>query len=174
MRPSMCRNLIRNPIISKSPLVHIPCKRKSLKIFDLTMGTNEHPESDSLNSTLSFHPLFSIYIENLFMYQDTTLPSPRSITSERSLSLNSLSLPLLNSSCDMLKSRGGKIGPTQWASPVRPKLGPGWAIKFLARKKPGQIWPGPVWPSPVWPGPARPARIFFCLEKTIWPDRPGF
>ena len=39
--------------------------------------------------------------------------------------------------------RGGKIGPTRWASPVRPKLGSGWAIKLLARKKSGQIWPGP-------------------------------
>ena len=57
-------------------------------------------------------------------------------------------------SCEL--NRGGKIGPARWASPVRPKLGPGWAIKFLARKKPGQIWPGPVWPSPAWPGPARP------------------
>ena len=28
--------------------------------------------------------------------------------------------------------RGGKIGPTQWASPSRPKLGPGWVIKLLA------------------------------------------
>ena len=52
-------------------------------------------------------------------------------------------------------SRGGKIGPARWASLVRPKLGPGWAIKLLARKKPGQIWPGPLWPSPVWPGPTR-------------------
>ena len=73
--------------------------------------------------------------------------------------------------------RGGKIGPTRWASPVSPKLGPGWAIKLLARKKSSQIWPGPVWPSPVWPGPARPGPArpnFFCLEKTIWPDQPGF
>ena len=38
--------------------------------------------------------------------------------------------------------RGGKIDPTRWASPVRPKLGLGWAIKLLARKKLGQIWPG--------------------------------
>ena len=29
-------------------------------------------------------------------------------------------------------TRGGKIGPARWASPVRSKLGPGWAIKFLA------------------------------------------
>ena len=65
--------------------------------------------------------------------------------------------------------RGGKICPTRWASPVHPELGPGWAIKLLARKNPGQIWP-----SPIWPGPARPSRIFFCLEKTIWPDHPGF
>ena len=70
--------------------------------------------------------------------------------------------------------RGGKIGSARWASPVRPKLGPSWAIKLLALKKSSQIWPGPVWPSLVWPGPARPARIFFCLEKTIWPDQPGF
>ena len=62
--------------------------------------------------------------------------------------------------------RGGKIGPTQWAgptrwaSPTRPELGPGWAIKLLARKKPGQIWPDPVWPSQ-----ARPARIFFLPLK---------
>ena len=58
--------------------------------------------------------------------------------------------------------RGGKIGPAWWASPVCPKLGPGWAIKFLARKKPGQIWPAPARPN------------FFCLEMTIWPDRPDF
>ena len=45
------------------------------------------------------------------------------------------------------KIRGGKIGPARWASPVRPKLGPGWAIKLLARKKPGQIWPGPARPN---------------------------
>ena len=64
----------------------------------------------------------------------------------------------------LIAHRGGKIGPARWASPVRPKLGPGWAIKFLARKKPGQIWPDPVWPSPVWPGSARSARIFFALK----------
>ena len=73
-----------------------------------------------------------------------------------------------------LVGRGGKIGPARWASPVRPKLGPGWAIKFLAQKKPGQIWPGPVWPSPVWPGPARPARIFFALKILFGPTGPVF
>ena len=71
-------------------------------------------------------------------------------------------------------SRGGKIGPARWASPVRPKLGPSWAIKFLARKKPGQIWPGPVRPSPVWPGPARPARIFLALKRLFGPTAPVF
>ena len=73
-----------------------------------------------------------------------------------------------------LTTRGGKIGPARWASPVRPKLGPGWAIKFLARKKSGQIWPGPVWPSPVWPGPARPARIFFALRRQFDQTGPVF
>ena len=62
--------------------------------------------------------------------------------------------------------RGGKIGPTRWANPVRPKLRPGWAIKLLARKKPGQIWPGPVWPSPVWLGPP---ELFFALKRLFGP-----
>ena len=70
--------------------------------------------------------------------------------------------------------RGGKIGPTRWASSVLPKLGPGWAIKLLAQKKPGEIWPGPVWPSPVWPGQARPARIFFALKRLFGPTGPVF
>ena len=64
--------------------------------------------------------------------------------------------------------RGGKIGPARWASPVHPELGLGWAIKLLARK-------GPIWPGPVWPDPTRSAQIFFfCLQKAIWPDQPGF
>ena len=68
-------------------------------------------------------------------------------------------------------TRGGKIGPTWWASPVSPKLGPGWAIKILARKKLGQIWPGLVWPSPVWPGPA---DFFFALKRLFDPTGPVF
>ena len=47
-----------------------------------------------------------------------------------------------------IRIRGGKIGPARWASPVRPKLGPGWAIKLLARKKPAKF------------GPARPNFFF--------------
>ena len=73
---------------------------------------------------------------------------------------------------DLLRTRGGKIGPIRWVIPVRPKLGPGWAIKLLAQKKSGQIWPGP----------ARPARFFgrAGLLK-FWPEKtepilaqPGF
>ena len=61
-------------------------------------------------------------------------------------------------------TRGGKICPTRWASPVRPKLGPGWAIKLLARKKigPNLARPGPAWPNFFWPLKdylARPARF---------------
>ena len=95
-----------------------------------------------------------------------------------------------------INSRGGKIGPARWVNPVHPELGPGWAIKLLARKKPGQIWPGPAdffLPSKGYL--ARPARFLgqagllkFWLEKTgpilarpgfgpahCWPDpaRPG-
>ena len=69
---------------------------------------------------------------------------------------------------NLVISRGGKIDPIRWVSLARPKLGPGWAIKLLSRKKTGQIWPGPIWS-----GPAR-AEFFFCLENTIWPYRPGF
>ena len=70
--------------------------------------------------------------------------------------------------------RGGKIGPTRWASPVRSKLGLGWAIKLLARKKPGQIWPGLVWPGSMWLGPARSARFFFALKRLFGPTGPVF
>ena len=70
--------------------------------------------------------------------------------------------------------RSGKIGPARWASTVRPKLGPGWAIKLLARKKPGQIWPDTVWPSPVWLGPARPTRILFALKRLFGQTGPVF
>ena len=47
-----------------------------------------------------------------------------------------------------LPVRGGKIGPTRWASPVCPKLGLGWAIKF---------WPEKTGPNLARPGMARPA-----------------
>ena len=73
-----------------------------------------------------------------------------------------------------MASRGGKIGPVRWVSPVRSNLGQGWVIKFLTRKKLGQIWPGPVWPSPIWPGPTRPARIFFCFERLFGSTGPVF
>ena len=69
-------------------------------------------------------------------------------------------------------TRCGKIGPARWASPIHPELGPGWAIKLLARKKLGQVWPGPIWPGPVWPDSA--CLNFFCLQKAIWLDQPGF
>ena len=62
-----------------------------------------------------------------------------------------------------LTHRGGKIDPTRWPNPVRPKLGAGWAIKLLARKKRDQIWPGPVWPSLVWADPTR--QNFFLPLK---------
>ena len=64
--------------------------------------------------------------------------------------------------CLSCLSRGGKIGPTRWASPVRPKLGPGRAIKLLARKKSGQIWPGPARPD------------FFSLKRLFGPTGPVF
>ena len=69
----------------------------------------------------------------------------------------------------MVMSRGGKIGPTRWASLIRPKLGSGWAIKLLARKKLGQIWPGPVWPGLV-----RPVRIFFSFKRLFGLTSPVF
>ena len=55
--------------------------------------------------------------------------------------------PPIPSCLGMNVRRGGKIGLTRWASPIHPELGSGWAIKLLARKKPGQIWLGPVWPD---------------------------
>ena len=69
-----------------------------------------------------------------------------------------------------LSARGGKIGPTRWASLVHPELGPGWAIKLLARKK---IEPNLAQPNMARPGMARPGPAphnFFCLQNAIWPD----
>ena len=60
-----------------------------------------------------------------------------------------------------LLHKGGKIGPARWASPVRPKLGPGWAIKF--------------WPEKIGPNLARPGRIFFfALKRLFGPTGPVF
>ena len=66
-------------------------------------------------------------------------------------------------------SRGGKIGSTRWASPIHPELGPGWAIKLLARKKLGQIWPGPIWPDPTYQ-----KFFFFTFKKLFGPTSPVF
>ena len=68
-------------------------------------------------------------------------------------------------------SRGGKISPIRWVSPVRPKLGLGWAIKLLARKKPGQIWPGPIWPDMARPGQT---EFFFALKRLFGPTNSVF
>ena len=75
--------------------------------------------------------------------------------------------------------KGGKIGPTRWASPFHPELGPGWAIKLLALKKYGQIWPNPIWPGPVWPSqvwldPFRSIRIFFAFKRLFGQTSPVF
>ena len=67
------------------------------------------------------------------------------------------------------RSRGGKIGPARWASPVHLELGLGWAIKLLARKKPCQIWPDSVWLDP-----ARPGLIFFAFKRLFGPTSPVF
>ena len=64
----------------------------------------------------------------------------------------------------MVMSRGGKIGPTRLASPVSPELGPGWAIKLLARKNRAKFGPGPV----------RSARIFFAFKRLFGPTSPVF
>ena len=80
----------------------------------------------------------------------------------------------VRSSVLLLRLRGGKIGPARWANPVHPELGPGWAIKLLARKKSGQIWPDPIWPGLVCPDPARPARIFFAFKRVFGPTSPVF
>ena len=54
MRPSMCHNLIRKPIISKFSLSISLVKGKKFEVFDLSTRPNEHPESDSLILSLSF------------------------------------------------------------------------------------------------------------------------
>ena len=65
-----------------------------------------------------------------------------------------------------MRNRGGKIGLARWASSVRPKLGSGWAIKLLARKKSGQIWSHLIWSSL--------SEFFFALKKLFDPISPIF
>ena len=87
-----------------------------------------------------------------------------------------------------LLSRGGKIGPARWASPIHPELGPGWAIKLLARKKLSKIWPSPIWLGSVWPTrPGSPEYFFpskgYLARPTrflgqagplkFWPEKTG-
>ena len=81
-----------------------------------------------------------------------------------------LSFPLSSSPLP----RGGKIGPTRWASPTRSKLGPGWAIKLLARKNRAKF--GPAWYGPVRYSPARPGQpeFFFTLKRLFGPTGPVF
>ena len=99
--------------------------------------------------------------------------------------------PRIHSRAEIIKESksggGGKIGPTRWASPVHPELGPGWAIKLLALKKSCQIWPDPIWLGPVWPDPshpnlflpskgylAQPARFLRRVGLLkFWPEKSG-
>ena len=79
--------------------------------------------------------------------------------------------------------RGGKIGPTRWASLVRPELGPGWAIKLLARKN--RVKFGPAQYGLARPDPseiflpskgylARPARFLGRAgQLKFWPKKTG-
>ena len=75
-------------------------------------------------------------------------------------------------SFQLVMVRGGKIGPIRWVSPIRPKLGPGWTIKLLARKKRAKF--GPVRYGPARSGPVRPARIVFVLKRLFGPTGPIF
>ena len=61
--------------------------------------------------------------------------------------------------------RGGKIGPTRWANPIRPELGLDLAIKLLVR--PNMSRPDMARPCPTLPN-------FFCLQKAILLDQPDF
>ena len=63
--------------------------------------------------------------------------------------------------CDPLSmdtaGRAGNLSPARWVSPTNPKLGPGWALIFLARKT-GLNLARPDWPAGPnsigsgWPG----------------------
>ena len=67
--------------------------------------------------------------------------------------------------------RGGKIGPTRWASPVHPELGLGWAIKLLTRKNRAKF--GPTQYGPIQYCPARPGPPEFFLPSKGYLHRPA-
>ena len=66
-----------------------------------------------------------------------------------------------------MTSSCGKIGPAQWASPVHPELGPGWAIKLLARKNQAKF-------GPVQYGPTRPDLPEFFLPSKDYLAQPAW
>ena len=104
-------------------------KRRAAKAFPVLDFNLQFPDEEEAEESVSkdeVDPRCSLMLPTQFLFLEKLRLLPR------------LVLP------PCLLGRGGKIGPARWAGPVRPKLGPGWAIKFLARKKPGQIWPGPV------------------------------
>ena len=72
-----------------------------------------------------------------------------------------------NVGCPVL--RGDKIGPTGWASPVRPELGLGWAIKLLTQKNRAKF--GPTHYGPAWPGRA---EFFFSFKRLFGLTGPIF
>ena len=41
-------------------------------------------------------------------------------------------------------SRAGNLSPACWVSPTNPKLGPGWALIFLARKNQAKFSPARI------------------------------
>ena len=66
-----------------------------------------------------------------------------------------------------LENRGGKIGPTRWASPVRPELGRAGPLNYWPEKNRVKFGPAQY-------GPARPARIFFAFKRLFGQTSPVF
>ena len=58
--------------------------------------------------------------------------------------------------------RGGKIGPTRWASPIRPELGPAGPLNYWPEKnqaKFGLVQYGPARYGLAQPGMAQPGPV---------------
>ena len=51
-------------------------------------------------------------------------------------------------------TRAGNLSPARWVSPTNPKLGPGWALFFLARKNRTKFSPARLarWAKQYWIG----------------------
>ena len=119
--------------------------------------------TSQFNSDYSSHKASAPRAQQLSLTSSTTLLRP-------------CSLRVRSTQTIQPTSRGGKIGLTRWASPVRLELGLGWAgpLNYWPEKNRAKF--GPTQYGQARYGPARPGPIEYCfaLKRLFDPTSPVF